>query len=134
MLESIFSDSLVHGYVWLTYKIIVGSPPVFGFTFSCFHATNVIACLHVTINCFSDQNELGKHTVYCVVFITYFFFCISHLLMYYEDSEKMDSNMEVFRTLCSYNIISSSKCGEFVLKSVPYIFVTLCIKFYRIIF
>ena len=36
------------GYVWLTYKIIVGSSPVFCFAFSCFHATNVIACLHGT--------------------------------------------------------------------------------------
>ena len=29
-----------------------------------------------------------------------YFFCISHLLIYYEESEKMDSNMEIkrFRT------------------------------------
>ena len=29
---------------------------------------------------------------------------------------------------CSYNIISSSKCEEYVLKFVPYLFVTLCIR------
>jgi hypothetical protein len=28
---------------------------------------------------------------------TYFFFCFSHLLMYYEESEKIDSNMEIKR-------------------------------------
>ena len=45
--------------------------------------------------------------------------------MYYENSEKMDSNMEIaFPDPCSYNIISSSKCEECVLKFVSYLFVT----------
>ena len=57
---------------------------------------------------------------------TYFVFCISHLLMYYEESEKMYSYMEIkrFADPCSYNTISSSKCEKCVLKFVPYLFVT----------
>ena len=66
------------GYVWLTYKIIVGSPSMFCFTFSCFHATDVIACFMWYAG-------------------TYLVFFISHLLMYYEESEKMDFNMEIKR-------------------------------------
>ena len=50
------------GYVWLTYKIII----IVG---HCLFTCN--------INCFSDQNELGKHTVYCVEFITDLAFCIN---------------------------------------------------------
>ena len=54
---------------------------------------------------------------------TYFFFCIYHLLMYYEESEKMDSNMEIkrFRThvhitlfrLLSVRNVSWSLCCTF---------------------
>ena len=35
----------------------------------------------------------------------YFFFCISHLLIYYEESEKMDSNMEIKRFQTHIHII-----------------------------
>ena len=68
-------------YVWLTYKIIVGLPPVFCFTFSCFHVTNAIACFMWYAG-------------------TQIFFCISHLLMYCVESKKMCSNLEIkcFRT------------------------------------
>ena len=49
--------------------------------------------------------------------------------MYYEDSEKMDFNMEIKRFWTHvHNIISSSKCEECVLKFVSYLFVTPCIS------
>ena len=54
---------------------------------------------------------------------TYFFYCISHLLMYFEESETMDSNMEIkrFRThvhitqfrLLSVRNVSWSLCRTF---------------------